>query len=166
MSFGTNPEIAYNIVKRVREVSSHHLIVKLTPNVTDIKVIPKAVEEAGADAISLVNTYAAMAIDIESQRPVLKRKHGGLSGPAIKPLALKMVFDTYSAVDIPILGMGGITSGSDAIEFMLAGARAIAIGTYNFVDPLAPVRIIKEIEAYMDRKNITDVNALVGLAHK
>ena len=166
MSFGTNPEIAYEVVKRVKENTKHHIIVKLTPNVTDIKVVAKAVERAGADAISLINTVAAMAIDIETQRPILKRKYGGLSGPAIKPIALKQVYDVYSAVNIPVLGMGGISNSNDAIEFLLAGASAIGIGTYNFVNPMVAIEIIDGIKQYMERKNIENINDLIGLAHK
>ncbi len=165
MSFGTNPDIAREVVKQVKSLTGHHMIVKLTPNVTDIKVIAKEVEAAGADAISLVNTFAAMAIDIETQRPILKRRYGGMSGPAIKPLAIKQVYDVYEAVKIPILGMGGISSGSDAIEFMLAGATAISIGTYNFINPMIASEVVSEIEAYLERKNIDDVNKIIGLAH-
>lgn len=166
MSFGTNPEMAAEVVRQVKARTGHHLIVKLTPNVTDIRVIAQAVEAAGADAISLVNTYAAMAIDIETQRPILKRRYGGMSGPAIKPLALKAVYDVYSSVGIPILGMGGIANGRDAIEFILAGASAVAVGTYGFVDPLATVKILEEVESYLERKGIMAVADLVGKAHE
>jgi dihydroorotate dehydrogenase (NAD+) catalytic subunit len=165
MSFGTNPDIAREVVKQVKSLTGHHIIVKLTPNVTDIKVIAKEVEAAGADAISLVNTFAAMAIDIETQRPILKRRYGGMSGPAIKPLAIKQVYDVYEAVKIPIIGMGGISSGNDAIEFMLAGATAVSIGTYNFINPMVAGEVVSEIEAYLERKNIDDVNKIIGLAH-
>ena len=165
MLFGTDPDIAYKVVEKVKKISRHHIIVKLTPNVTDIKVIAKAVEEAGAEAISLVNTFSAMKIDIDSQKPVLVRKSGGLSGPAIKPLAVRLVYDAYSAVDIPILGMGGVANSDDAIEFMLAGASAIAVGTYNFINPLVTQEIIDGIIDYMKRKNINDINEIIGRAH-
>ncbi|MCK5762836.1 MAG: dihydroorotate dehydrogenase [Clostridiales bacterium] len=165
MLFGTDPDIAYKVVKKVKKISRHHIIVKLTPNVTDIKVIAKAVEEAGAQAISLVNTFSAMKIDIDSQKPVLARKSGGLSGPAIKPLAVRLVYDAYSAVDIPILGMGGIANSDDAIEFMLAGASAVAVGTYNFINPLVTQEIIDGISDYMKRKKISDINEIIGRAH-
>jgi len=165
MSFGTDPEVAYKVIKRVRENTNKHIIAKLTPNVTDIRIIAKAVEEAGANAISMVNTFAAMAIDIETQKPILKRKHGGLSGPGIKPIAIKLVFDVYSSVNIPIIGMGGITNTEDAMEFILAGASAVGIGTYNFVNPLSSIEIIDGIKKYMKNKNINDVKDLIGKAH-
>ncbi|MBN2260273.1 MAG: dihydroorotate dehydrogenase [Clostridiales bacterium] len=165
MLFGTDPDIAYQVVKRVLENTDKHVIVKLTPNVTDIKVIAKAVEEAGANAISLVNTFSGMKIDIHSQKPVLDRKIGGLSGPAIKPLALKFVYDVYSAVKIPIIGMGGISNSEDAIEFILAGASAIAVGTYNFVNPLVAVEIYDGIEKYMTDRGIATIKELIGLAN-
>jgi len=166
MLFGTDPEVAYRVVRRVVENTRHHVMVKLTPNVTDIRVIARAVEEAGAKAISLVNTFNAMAIDIQTQKPVLARKTGGLSGPAIKPIALRLVYETYSAVTIPILGMGGITGADDALEFMLAGASAIALGTYNFVDPLAAARTLEGIEAYRKEKGLENISDLVGKAHR
>ncbi len=166
MLFGTDPEVAYRVVRQVVENTRHHVMVKLTPNVTDIRVIARAVEEAGAKAISLVNTFNAMAIDIQTQKPVLVRKTGGLSGPAIKPIALRLVYETYSAVKIPILGMGGITGAQDALEFMLAGASAIALGTYNFVDPLAAVKTLEGIEAYRKEKGLENLSDLVGKAHR
>lgn len=165
MLFGTDPEMAYKVVKRVREKTNKHIIAKLTPNVTDIKVIAMAVEEAGANAISMVNTFAAMAIDVETQKPILKRKYGGLAGPGIKPIAIKLVFDVFSSVKIPIIGMGGITNTEDALEFILAGASAIGIGTYNFVNPFISIEIIDGIKKYMIKKNINDFKNLVGKAH-
>ncbi|OPL07678.1 MAG: dihydroorotate dehydrogenase [delta proteobacterium ML8_F1] len=166
MLFGTDPEIAYQLVRRVVENTRHHVMVKLTPNVTDIKVIARAVEEAGARAVSLVNTFNAMAIDIHTQKPVLFRKTGGLSGPAIKPIALRLVYEVYEAVSIPILGMGGITNAEDAIEFILAGASAVALGTYIFVDPMAPVKTLEGIEAYLKEKDVRSLSEIIGKAHE
>jgi dihydroorotate dehydrogenase (NAD+) catalytic subunit len=166
MLFGVDPVMAGNITKAVRNKTNKHIIVKLSPNVTDIGLIAKAVEANGADAISLINTVSAMAIDIETQKPILKRVKGGLSGPSIKPIALRMVYDVYDAVKIPILGMGGITSANDAIEFILAGASAVAIGTANFVDPFIAVKVINGIEEYMNKKGYKEVSQMVGLAHR
>lgn len=162
LAFGTDPIIVREVVSRVRKASKKHLIVKLSPNVTDIKTIAKIAEVEGADCISLINTIAGMAIDIHNRKPFLERVSGGLSGPAIKPIALKMVFDVHSAVSIPVLGMGGIASATDAIEFILAGASAIAIGTANFLNPLAPIEIKEGIEDYMRHYDYVDFNTLIG----
>lgn len=157
-----DPESAGKIVSSVRKKTKTVLIAKLSPNVTDITLIAKAVEEAGIDAVSLVNTYSAMAVDANSMTPVLGNITGGLSGPAIKPMALKAVWDVYNSVKIPIIGIGGIMTGIDAVEFMLCGASAAQIGTANFVDPDAYTRILTEVKDYLKKKNIKNVNDLVG----
>lgn len=163
LAFGTNPKVVKEIVSEVRKMTSKHLIVKLSPNVTDIRVIAKIVEECGADAISLINTVAGMAIDINKQQSVIKRKVAGLSGPAVKPIAIHKVFQVASVVDIPILGMGGIVNGSDAVEFALAGATAIAIGTGNFINPETSVNVIKEIEDYLSKRKLGSFKEIIGL---
>ncbi|MBC7266235.1 MAG: dihydroorotate dehydrogenase [Coriobacteriia bacterium] len=165
MQFGTSCEAAASVTAAVRAVSTKTLIVKLSPNVGDIAAIARAVQDAGADAVSLINTLLGMAIDVRTQRPVLARRVGGLSGPAIKPVALRMVWDVYEAVSIPIIGMGGIMTAHDAIEFLLAGARAVAVGTANFVDPAATTRILDGIEAYCRERGVERVSDLVGAAH-
>lgn len=162
MAFGTSACSAAAVTKAVRQVYNKTLIVKLSPNVTDITEIAKAVEGAGADAVSLVNTFLGMAIDIHRRQPKLSTITGGLSGPCIKPLAVRMVWQTFNAVKIPIIGMGGISSWEDAIEFILAGASAIQIGTYNFVDPTISVKVVEGIESYLDKHNISSVKDLVG----
>lgn len=162
MTFGTDPEQAALVTSTLRAITNRPLIIKLTPNVTDITEIAKAVEDAGANAVSLINTLLGMAIDVKRRKPVLARAVGGLSGPAIKPVALRMVWQTYSAVQIPILGMGGITNGDDAIEFILAGATAVAVGAANFVDPRASIHVLEEIVAYCTNNGIKDINELVG----
>ncbi len=138
------------------------MFVKLTPNVTDIAEIARAAEAAGADAISLINTLLGMGIDIRTRKPLLARVTGGLSGPAIKPVALAKVWQVSQAVKVPVLGMGGIACAEDAIEFMLAGATAVAVGAYNFVDPTASLKVIKGIEEYCESQGLTDVNELIG----
>ena len=162
MSFGTSCPSAEAVVRAVRKVYKKHLMVKLSPNVTAIDEIARAVEAVGADSVSLINTLLAMAIDAEKRRPVLSTITGGLSGPAIKPVALRMVWQVAQAVKIPIIGMGGIMNATDAIEFILAGASAIQVGTAGFVDPLAPVKIVDGIEDYMKRHKIESVNELIG----
>ena len=162
MTFGTDPDQAAEVTSALRALTKRPLIVKLTPNVTDITVIAKAVEAAGADAVSLINTLLGMAIDAKRRRPKLARVVGGLSGPAIKPVALRMVWETYNAVDIPIIGMGGIASGEDAIEFMLAGATAVAVGAANFVDPLASLHVLDGMVAYCKENGVTQVSELIG----
>ncbi len=138
------------------------MIVKLTPNVTDITEIAKVAQEEGADAISLINTLLGMAIDAKRRKPVLARVVGGLSGPAVKPVALRMVWQCHQAVDVPILGMGGVTTGTDAVEFMLAGATAVAVGTANFMNPHATIDVVEGIEAYCEEQGVSDVNELIG----
>lgn len=162
MTFGTDPTQAAEVTAALRALTKRPLIVKLTPNVTDITVIAKAVEAAGADAVSLINTLLGMAIDAKRRRPKLARVVGGLSGPAIKPVALRMVWETYNAVDIPIVGMGGIATGEDAIEFMLAGATAVAVGAANFVDPLASLHVLEGMVAYCKENGVAQVSELIG----
>lgn len=162
MAFGTSCSSAAQVTRAVRDVFPGTLIVKLTPNVTDITEIARAVEAEGADSVSLVNTFLGMAIDAESRRPKLSTVTGGLSGPCIKPIALRMVWQVYHAVSIPVIGMGGICNWQDAIEFILAGATALQVGTCNFIDPSASVRIVEGIEEYLMRHQIDSVTELIG----
>lgn len=162
MGFGTSCESAAGIIGTLRKKWSRHMIVKLTPNVTDIVSIAKSVEDAGADCISLVNTFLGMAIDIERRRPVLSTVTGGLSGPAIRPIAVRMVWQVANAVKIPVIGLGGIMNGSDALEFILAGASAIQVGTANFVNPRVTMEIIDFIDDYCNRHNVDSVKELIG----
>ena len=162
MAFGVTCAGAASVVRAVRAVYDKTLIVKLSPNVTDITEIARAVEAEGADAVSMINTLLGMAIDAERRRPVLSTVTGGLSGPAVKPIALRMVWQTAQAIKLPIIGMGGIATASDAIEFLLAGASAIEVGTYNFVDPTGTVKIVDGIEDYMRRHGFASVGDLVG----
>lgn len=162
MAFGVTCAGAASVVRAVRAVYDKTLIVKLSPNVTDITEIARAVEAEGADSISMINTLLGMAIDAEKRRPVLSTITGGLSGPAVKPIALRMVWQTAQAVKVPIIGMGGIASAMDAIEFLLAGASAVEVGTYNFVDPSVTTQIVGGIEDYMRRHGFTDIQDLIG----
>lgn len=162
MAFGVTCAGAASVVRAVRAVYDKTLIVKLSPNVTDITEIARAVEAEGADSISMINTLLGMAIDAEKRRPVLSTITGGLSGPAVKPIALRMVWQTAQAVKVPIIGMGGIASATDAIEFLLAGASAVEVGTYNFVDPSVTTQIVDGIEDYMCRHGFTDIQDLIG----
>ena len=162
MAFGTNCISAAQVVKAVRAVYKKVLIVKLSPNVTDITEIAKAVENEGADAVSLINTFVGMAIDAETRKPVLSTVTGGLSGPCIKPIALRMVYQTFKAVQIPVIGIGGISNASDAIEFLLAGSTAIQVGTYNFIDPEITMKIVAGISEYIDRHHMSSVTELIG----
>ena len=162
MAFGNTYEGVKLVTSSVRKVLDKPLIVKLTPNVTDIVSIAKAVKDGGADGISLINTLLGMKIDIEKRKPVLANITGGLSGPAIKPVAVRMVYQVAKAIDLPILGMGGIVNGEDAIEFMLAGATAISIGAGNFTNPYTSINTISEIEDYMKKHSIEDINEIVG----
>ena len=162
MTLGTHVPSVEKVVSLCREATSRPLIVKLTPNVTDITEIARAAEASGADAISLVNTLLGMAIDAKRRRPVLARVVGGFSGPAVKPVALRMVWQCSKAVSVPILGMGGITTGTDAVEFMLAGATAVAVGTANFMNPQATVDVIDGIIDYCEKQGVNDVNDLIG----
>ena len=162
MAFGVTCAGASSVVRAVRAVYDKTLIVKLSPNVTDITEIARAVEAEGADSISMINTLLGMAIDAEKRRPILSTITGGLSGPAVKPIALRMVWQTSQVVKVPIIGMGGIASATDAIEFLLAGASAVEVGTYNFVDPAVTTQIVDGIEDYMLRHGITDIQELIG----
>lgn len=162
MAFGVTCAGAAEVVRAVRRVYPKHLMVKLSPNVTDITEIARAVEAEGADSLSMINTLLGMAIDAERRRPILSTVTGGLSGPAVKPIALRMVWQTSQVVKIPIVGMGGIATTSDAVEFLLAGASAIQVGTYNFVDPTATVQIVRGVEDYMSRHSFSDLKQLVG----
>lgn len=155
MAFGTDPAMVYEVVQAVRKSTAKHLIVKLSPNVRDIRETARAAEAAGADCLSLINTLTGMVIDTETRKPVLARGIGGLSGPAVRPVAIRMVYETYGAVKIPILGMGGLATGRDVVEMMLAGARAVALGTSLFSNPLAPVEALSELEAYLSRQGLS-----------
>lgn len=162
MTLGTHVPSVEKVVSLCREATSRPLIVKLTPNVTDITEIARAAETSGADAISLINTLLGMAIDVKRRRPVLARVVGGFSGPAVKPVALRMVWQCSKAVSVPILGMGGVTTGTDAVEFMLAGATAVAVGTANFMNPQSTVDVIDGIIDYCEEQGVNDVNDLIG----
>ena len=162
MTLGTHVPSVEKVVSMCRAATARPLIVKLTPNVTDITEIARAAEASGADAISLINTLLGMAIDAKRRRPVLARVVGGFSGPAVKPVALRMVWQCSKAVSVPILGMGGIASGTDAVEFMLAGATAVAVGTANFMNPEATVDVIDGIADYCEEQGVEDVNDLIG----
>ena len=162
MAFGVTAKGAAEVVSAVRKVYDKTLIVKLSPNVTDITEIARAVEGAGADSVSLINTLLGMAIDAERRRPVLSTVTGGMSGPAVKPIALRMVWQVAKAVQIPVVGLGGISNGTDAIEFLLAGASAIEVGTANFIDPAVTGKIIDEINAYLDRHGFSSVRDIIG----
>lgn len=162
VAFGVQPAMVEKITGEVRKYAKKPLIVKLSPNVTDITETAKAAESAGADALSLINTLTGMAIDIHTRRPILHNNIGGLSGPAVKPVAVRMVWQVRGAVNIPIIGMGGIASGEDAVEFMLAGADAVAVGTQHFVDPMASVRVMDGIKEYMEKYHIERVGDLTG----
>lgn len=163
IAFGTDTEMMGKVVSAVRKATGLPLITKLSPNVTKIADFAKAAEDAGSDMISLINTIPAMAIDIETFRPKIANVTGGFSGPAIKPIAVRMVYEAAHAVRIPVIGMGGITTGEDAVEFFLAGAKAVAVGTAIFADPMAPVKVIKGINDYLDRKGFNSVNDIIGL---
>ena len=166
MAFGTSVKSAAEVTRAVRKVFPKTMIVKLSPNVTNIAEIAKAVEGEGADAVSLVNTFLGMAVDAERRQPLLSTVTGGLSGPCIKPIALRMVWEVFHAVNIPIIGIGGICNWQDAIEFILVGATAVQVGTYNFIDPTATVKIVEGINDYLDRHGFKSVSDLVGLIRK
>lgn len=166
MHFGTDPQSAEEVIAAVKAATDLPIIAKLSPNVTDIVGMARAAQRGGADALSLINTLLGMRIDIDQQRPLLANTFGGLSGPAIRPVAVRMVWQVAEAVDLPIIGMGGITTWQDAVEFFLAGATAISIGTGNFVNPQAPLKILQGIKDYCEKHGRTSVRDLVGLAHK
>ena len=162
LSFGTNVASMQSVIRAVREKTSLPLITKLSPNVSCIADFAKGAQDAGSDMISLINTIPAMAIDIETRRPKLANVTGGLSGPAVKPVAIKLVYEAAKAVSIPVIGMGGIMTGADAVEFLLAGASAIAVGTATFADPAAPIKVLNELEEWMDAHGVKSVSELIG----
>ena len=162
MSFGVDAILAHQLVKEVRTKTYLPLLVKLSPNVTDITEIARAVEDAGTDALSAINTLLGMAIDAETRKPELANVTGGLSGPAIKPVALRLVWEVYNSVSIPIVGMGGIMNATDAVEFFIAGASAVAVGTANFVNPKASIQVVKGIHAYLEKAEMSSIKELVG----
>ena len=162
MVWGTDAKATYKIVSSIRKTTSLPLVVKLTPNVTDIKTIAQAAEEAGADALSLINTLVGMVVDIDSRKPKLANISGGLSGPAVKPVALWLVWQVFQTVNIPVIGIGGIIKIEDALEFIIAGAQAIEIGTANFLNPKVTIEIVEGIQKYLIEKNVKDINELVG----
>lgn len=165
IAFGTDPVLAKEVVSAVREATSLPLITKLSPNVSNIGEFARAVVDAGSDMISLINTLTGMAIDAETMRFKIANKTGGLSGPAVKPVALRMVYEASHAVDVPVIGMGGICTGEDAVEFLLAGASAVAVGTAIFADPYAPLKVIEGINDYLDRHGFGTVAEIVGKVH-
>jgi dihydroorotate dehydrogenase (NAD+) catalytic subunit len=160
--FGTDPQMAYRLVQAVRKATTLTLIVKLSPNVTDIALMAKSIEEGGADGVSLVNTFRAMAVNVHTKKPELGNMIGGLSGPAIKPIALRMVWEVSQAVNIPVIGMGGIRNAEDAIEFILVGASAIQIGTANLINPKTGIEVIGGIKKYLLENRLDRVQKLVG----
>lgn len=166
MAFGTNPATAREVIREVRKVYRKKLIVKLSPNVTNIVEFARIAEEEGADSVSLINTLLGMAIDVSGMKPSLATITGGLSGPAVKPVALRMVWQVSNAVRIPVIGMGGIMTSNDALEFLLAGASAVQIGTASFIDPLASVKILEGIEIFMTEKGFTDIREIVGFINR
>ncbi len=165
LSFGTSPEAAASVVRSVKKVTTKPIIIKLSPNVTDIVAIAKACEDAGADGISLINTLLGMRIDLKSKKPVVANKMGGFSGPAVKPVAVRMVYQVYDAVKIPVVGMGGISSAEDVIEMMLAGATAVEVGTANLPNPYASKEIIDALPLAMEKYGIKNLSDIIGGAH-
>jgi dihydroorotate dehydrogenase (NAD+) catalytic subunit len=166
MAFGVDPAAAAAVTRAVRQATTLPLIVKLTPNTADVVGVARAVAEAGADAVSLINTLRGMVMDVAARRPVLARGSGGLSGPAVRPVALAMVYDVAGAVDIPVVGLGGIATAHDALEFLLAGATAVQVGTACFVDPQAPLRILEGLAAWLEQEGVADVNEIVGAGRR
>ena len=163
MAFGTSTEGAASVVKAVRKVWPGHLMVKLSPNVTSITDIALAVESEGADSVSLINTLLGMAVDVERRKPILSTVTGGLSGPAVRPVAVRMVWQVAKAVSIPVVGLGGITDARDALEFIMAGATAVQIGTANFIDPTTCIKVIEGLEDYCSRHGVNDISELRGI---
>jgi len=163
VEFGTRPEPAAEVTAAVKRATSLPIMVKLTPKTSDIAEVAKAVENAGADAVSLINTPRGMVIDIDKRKPLLGNRYGGLSGPAIRPIALHMVYSVAGAVEIPVVGMGGIATANDALQFIMAGASAVEVGTANFTNPGAPLDILEGIEQFMAKEGITDINELIGV---
>ncbi len=165
MAFGVDPKNAYDVTKAVKEVTTKPVYIKLSPNVTDIVSIAKACEEGGADGISMINTLLGMKIDLKTKKPVIANKMGGFSGPAIFPVAVRMVYQVYDAVNIPIIGMGGVATAENVIEMMLAGATAVQVGAQNLVDPFACKKIIEELPAVMEKYGINSLSEIIGGAH-
>ncbi len=163
MAFGIKSMVAFDVVKAIKAITKKPLIVKLSPNAEDIVDMALKCQEAGADSISLINTLKGMAVDVYKRKPVFNNITAGLSGPAVKPIALRMVYEVAKAVDIPVIGLGGISSGKDAIEFMMAGASAIQIGTINFINPMAGKEIIQEMENFLKEQGIKDINEIIGI---
>ena len=166
MAFGATPEVAGAVTREVRKVTKKPLVVKLSPNVTDIAKIAKIVEENGADAVSLINTVLGMAIDVKTKKPVLGNTFGGMSGGAVKPIALRMIYQVYEAVKIPIVGMGGILNGTDALEFLMAGASILSIGTGFFINPMVSLEIEKTLRDYCEQEGLKNIQEIVGIAHR
>ena len=164
IAFGQDPKAVEAITREVKKYAKQPVIMKLSPNVTDITVMAKAAEAGGADALSLINTLTGMKIDIHRQKFAIANKTGGMSGPAVKPIAVRMVYQVANAVNLPIIGMGGIQNGEDAVEFLMAGATAVSVGTANFMNPTATIDTVKGIEKYMQQYGIEDVNQLIGLS--
>lgn len=164
--FGANPESAARVIATVKSATSLPILVKLTPNTSDVVAVARAVAKAGADAISLINTVRGMAIDIQARRPMLGNRTGGLSGPAIKPIALAMVYAVAGAVDLPIIGGGGITTGKDAIEFIMAGASAVQVGTASFANPRAPLDVLEGVEEFLRKEGIENIAEIIGVARR
>jgi len=162
LSFGADPKIAAMVTRKVKEETDLPVIIKLTPNVTDITAIAVAVEKAGADAVSLINTLTGMSVDLKNRRPHLKNITGGLSGPAIKPVALRMVWQVVKRVSIPVIGIGGIMTAGDALEFLMLGAKAVQVGTANFINPHATIDILEGMQNYLKNNNIKDINKMIG----
>jgi len=165
LQFGSDPKTAAQVIRAVRRKTSLPVVAKLTPNVTSIAEVAKSVEDAGADALSLINTVAGMVIDVHKRRPVLANVVGGLSGPAIRPVAVRAVWEVYKSVNLPVIGMGGIVNAEDALQFIFAGASAVAIGTANFINPRTPVKVVEGIEKYMVENGVQNIKELVGAAH-
>lgn len=166
VAFGTDPNVAADITKKVKAVSQKPVYVKLSPNVTNIVEIAKAVEAAGADGITMINTLTGMKIDLKTGRPLLTNKTGGMSGPAIKPIAIRMIYDVYKNVNIPIIGMGGVMNAEDVLEFLYAGASAVAVGTANLIDPLACKKIIEDLPGVLKKYGFNSVKEAIGYAHR
>jgi len=162
ITFGTNPDAAFEVTKAIKKYAKQPVIMKLTPNVTDITELARACEAGGADGLSLINTLTGMKIDIDKRKFALANKTGGLSGPAVKPVAIRMVYQVSKAVKLPIIGMGGIMTGEDAVEFLMAGATAVSVGTANFNNPTASIEVVKGIKEYMARYEIADINEIIG----
>jgi len=164
MEFGSSPQMAGAVTAAVRRETTLPVIVKLTPNVSDIISVARAAADAGADALTLINTFPAMAIDVKSRRPILGWTFGGLSGPALKPIGLRLVYQTAAAVDVPVIGCGGIMTGLDAMEYIMAGATAVQVGTATFINPRATLDVLEGVERFMEEEGVTDIHQLIGAA--